>query len=1034
MKIRFKHQPYQKKAVDAVVECFVGQPRKEGIQYRVDPGRPKEIKGQQMLSLEAEEEAGFRNHELVIGEDELLKNIREVQRYQNLPQSKTLDTFKIIKKNKFVVDKSYTKKALDICRYHLDIEMETGTGKTYVYTKTIFELYQHYGWSKFIIVVPSIAIREGVAQSFELTKEHFLEEYGLQAKTFIYDSKAPQNIKSFSTDGGINMMIINVQAFNATGKDARRIYEELDEFESRRPIDMIKANRPILILDEPQKMSGDKTLKSFQNFNPLMILRYSATHTAQHHKIHRLDALDAYNQKLVKKISVKGVSVKGLSGTNAYLYLQSIEIAKGKNPVAKLEFEVKQKNGVKRTIKRIEATDNLYALSNELEQYKGFTVSDINAVSNTISFTNGETLSAGEAAGNVDEAMLRRIQIREAIKSHLQKEVELFKKGIKVLTLFFIDEVAKYRLYTEEGREKGVYAKIFEEEYKLALNELGTLLEPEYQEYLRSIDVEQTHNGYFSIDKKGHLTDPKVKARGEGAGLSDDVDAYDLILKDKQRLLSFAEPTRFIFSHSALREGWDNPNIFVICTLKHSDNTIARRQEVGRGMRIAVNHKGERMDDPLTVHDINVLTVIANESYKDFVSALQKEIAEAVSDRPKVADEAYFKGKVIEVEDGRRVEIDERKAKLIERYLIKNDYVDLDGKITESYHKAKEEGTVAPLPEELQETAEQVFMLVDSVYSDVMLPDFANEYNQKPNPINDNLKKKEFLALWENINKKAVYTVHFDSDELVDNAANALDKELRVRVLEYRVVEGEMGADLTADDIKSGEAFSVKENLPIKGDYSIYSSVQYDLIGKLASETKLTRRTIGEILKKVSDKTFGNYKKNPEEFISNAARIINEQKATTVIEHLSYDPTEQTHYLEDIFTVDANRQYDIKRLQEVNKHVYDFLVTDSKVEKEFAKHLDVASEVVVYAKLPASFFIPTPVGEYNPDWAIAFEEGQVKHIYFVAETKGSMSTMQLKKIEEIKIECARKFFDKITSKQVKYDVVDSFDALMEIVK
>jgi len=451
-------------------------------------------------------------------------------------------------------------------------------------------------------------------------------------------------------------------------------------------------------------------------------------------------------------------------------------------------------------------------------------------------------------------------------------------------------------------------------------------------------------------------------------------------------------------------------------------------------MRIAVNHKGERMDDPLTVHDINVLTVIANESYKDFVSALQKEIAEAVSDRPKVADEAYFKGKVIEVEDGRRVEIDERKAKLIERYLIKNDYVDLDGKITESYHKAKEEGTVAPLPEELQETAEQVFMLVDSVYSDVMLPDFANEYNQKPNPINDNLKKKEFLALWENINKKAVYTVHFDSDELVDNAANALDKELRVRVLEYRVVEGEMGADLTADDIKSGEAFSVKENLPIKGDYSIYSSVQYDLIGKLASETKLTRRTIGEILKKVSDKTFGNYKKNPEEFISNAARIINEQKATTVIEHLSYDPTEQTHYLEDIFTVDANRQYDIKRLQEVNKHVYDFLVTDSKVEKEFAKHLDVASEVVVYAKLPASFFIPTPVGEYNPDWAIAFEEGQVKHIYFVAETKGSMSTMQLKKIEEIKIECARKFFDKITSKQVKYDVVDSFDALMEIVK
>ena len=1014
MKIRFKHQPYQKKATDAVVECFAGQPRKEGVRYRIDPGRKQSIKGQQIISVEEEMEAGFRNHELLISEAKLLGNIQEVQRNQNLP----ID-------NKLATD--------SVCRINLDVEMETGTGKTYVYTKTIFELHKQYGWSKFIIVVPSIAIREGVAQSFELTKEHFLEEYGMQARWFVYNSKSPQDIKSFSTDGGIQVMIINVQAFNARGKDARRIYEELDEFESRRPIDMIKANHPILIMDEPQKMEGKKTVESLKEFNPLMILRYSATHKKQHNRVYRLDALDAYNQKLVKKIAVKGISVKGLSGTNAYLYLQSIEVAKGKDPIARLELEIKQGGGIKRIPRRIDKNDNLYALSNELEEYRGFTVADINAIDNSIAFTNGVTLHVGEAIGNVDEAMLRRIQIREAIKSHLQKEQRLFHKGVKVLTLFFIDEVAKYRIYTDEGQEKGVYAKVFEEEYKEALNELGTLLDVEYRAYLHAIDVEQTHNGYFSIDKKGRLTDPKVKARGEGAGESDDVNAYDLILKDKQRLLSFEEPTRFIFSHSALREGWDNPNIFVICTLKHSDNTIARRQEVGRGMRIAVNAKGERMDDPLTVHEINLLTVVANESYKDFVSGLQKEIASTLSDRPKVADEKYFQGKVVETEEGTKVTIDERQAKLIERYLIKNDYVDLDGKITETYHRAKEEESLAPLPAELEPIAEQVIVLIDSVYSDVMLPAFEDEYKLKRNPLNSNLKKKEFLELWKRINQKAVYTVHFDSEELVDNAANALDKELHVRPLQYQVVEGEMDEDMTLDDLKEREAFKVKESGTLNGNHSAHSAVAYDLIGKIASETKLTRKTIGEIFKKISDKTFYLYKKNPEEFIRNAAHLINEQKATTVVEYLSYDPTKETHSLEDIFTVDS-ATYDTKRLQEVNKHVYDFVVTDSKGEKVFVSELDVASEVVVYAKLPSSFFIPTPVGEYNPDWAIAFKEGEVKHIYFVAETKGSMSTMQLRKEEEIKIECARKFFDKIASKDVKYDVVNSFDTLMRLVK
>jgi type III restriction enzyme len=663
--------------------------------------------------------------------------------------------------------------------------------------------------------------------------------------------------------------------------------------------------------------------------------------------------------------------------------------------------------------------------------WRGYTVSDIRATDNTIHFTNGTILSVGEAVGNVDESLLRRIQIREAIKSHLNKERELYHKGVKVLSLFFIDEVAKYRCYSDEGAEKGEYAEIFEEEYREAIKELGDLFRPEYHEYLKNIDAKKTHNGYFSVDKKGRLTDPKVNKRGEEAGLSDDVNAYDLILKDKQRLLSFEEPTRFIFSHSALREGWDNPNIFVICTLKHSDNTIARRQEVGRGMRIAVNKEGERMDDPAIVHEVNVLTVVANESYKDFVAGLQKEISETLTDRPKVANADYFAGKVVTI-DGEQTVIEERQAKLIERYLIKNDYVDLDGHITEEYHKAKEEGTLAPLPEELQPVSEQVFILVDSVFSDAALPAIENEYTQKPNRVNRNLHKKEFLELWERINKKAVYTVHFDSGELIDKAADALDKELKVRQLQYRIIAGEMENDVTEDEIKQGDAFKVKDNGTITSETSIYSYVTYDLIGKLADGTKLTRRTVGAILSKITDKTFAKYKQNPEEFIQNTIRIINEQKATTIVEHLSYNPIEQIHALEEIFT-DTERAYDMSRLLEVNKHVYDYVVTDSAVEEEFVRQLDTASEVIVYAKLPSAFFIPTPVGEYNPDWAIAFQEGTVRHIYFVAETKGNMSTMELRKIEKVKIDCARKFFKNITSDQVKYDMVESFEKLMQIV-
>lgn len=696
MKLKFKTQAYQTHAVESVVDCFAGQPLLDGLTYRIDPG--------QRTQSSAFDEDGFRNADLALSEAQVLENIQTVQRRQNLPAATSLTEFTTYdnKGNRVPVKAAYKKDALAATRIHLDVEMETGTGKTYCYIKTIFEMNKRYGWSKFIIMVPSIAIREGVYKSLQITAEHFTESYGKKARFFIYNSKRLHELESFSSDAGINVMVMNIQAFNARGADNRRIYDELDDFQSRKPIDVIAANRPILILDEPQKMEGKATMEALPQFKPLMILRYSATHRTQHNRIHRLDALDAYNQKLVKKIAVRGIQTRGLAGTNAYLYLEGIDISR-QAPVARIELEVKLKSGeIKRQLRRLQFRDDLYAESGELDQYRdGFTISQIDATTDTVEFTNGLVLKAGEANGDVSERDIRRIQIRETIKAHLDREKQLFAQGIKVLSLFFIDEVAKYRDY-DQPDEQGEYARIFEEEYQLLKDEYLSELAIDneaYRQYLEGIDPAATHNGYFSIDKKtNRLKDPAVGARSVD---SDDVDAYDLILKDKERLLSFQEPTRFIFSHSALREGWDNPNVFVMCMLKHSDNTISRRQEVGRGLRLSVDQHGDRMDNPAVVHTINVLTVIASESYKDFVAGLQQEISDTLSARPRQATAAFFSGKVMSTEGG-PVTVSDDMASGIEYYLVQNGYVDRQKNILDKYHEAKVSGTVADLPDDLK--------------------------------------------------------------------------------------------------------------------------------------------------------------------------------------------------------------------------------------------------------------------------------------------------------------------------------------------
>jgi type III restriction enzyme len=1018
MKLKFKVQPYQTNAVESVVDCFAGQVNTLGIAYRIDPGVNKKLlaQGPTLPGMDIEL-TGFKNADIQLTDAQLLTNIHAVQRRQNLPLS----------------DKLVSSAG---CKVNLDVEMETGTGKTYCYVKTFFEMNKRYGWTKFIVVVPSIAIREGVLKSLEITAEHFTESYGKKARFFAYNSRQLHHLESYSSDAGINVMVINIQAFNATGKDNRRIYDELDDFQTRRPIDVISANQPILILDEPQKMEGKKTMEALSRFKPLMILRYSATHRTTHNMIHRLDALDAYNQKLVKKIAVRGIAVKGLAGTNAYLYLESIEISK-KAPVARIEMEVRRGGGIKRIVKRLERGTDLFVESNDLDQYRGFVIAQIDATKDTVEFTNGHILNVGDATGDITEMGIRRIQIREAIKAHFEKEQVLFAQGIKVLSLFFIDEVVKYRDYSQAD-EQGEYARIFEEEYDRVRNEYLSLLPLDggsYPKYIRNIPVRQTHEGYFSIDKNKKLVDPKVKKRGEEAGLSDDIDAYDLILKKKERLLSFEEPVRFIFSHSALREGWDNPNVFVMCMLKHSDNTISRRQEVGRGLRISVNQYGDRMDNPATVHDVNILTVVASESYKDFVGNLQREISDSLSARPRKADEAYFTGKVITTEAG-TVEITADEAKDIEFYLIQNGYVDRNRQIIDKYHEAKANGTLAELPGELAPHADQIFGLIDSVFSESQLPKVSDDRKPKTNPLNANFEKKEFKALWGRINQKAIYRVEFDSSELIRNSIRALDKELRVTPLQYTIQNGVQGDQITDDELRSGDGFTLTNTSVETHNASTHSMVTYDLLGKIAENTQLTRKTIAEILSGVQAAIFKQFKQNPEHFIAESSRLISEQKATVIIERLSYDKTAETHDI-DIFTAGQSKQDFTKASKKLERHIYDYVITDSEVEREFVKELDTSNEVVVYAKLPRGFLIPTPVGDYNPDWAISFKEGSVKHIYFVAETKGSMSSMELRAIEHTKIECARKFFAEVNRKidpeHVKYDVVTSYGELMEIV-
>lgn len=861
MKLQYRHQKFQADAAKAVVDVFAGQPYLTPT-YMMDRGITTQYTNQsEELKIAAMDVTGFSNQKIVpeLSDRRILEQMQKIQRANQIKPSDRLEG-----------------------RYNLTVEMETGVGKTYTYIKTMFELNKHYGWSKFTVVVPSVAIREGVYKSFEMTQEHFAEEYGKKIRFFIYNSAQLTELDRFASDSAINVMIINSQAFNAKGKDARRIYMKLDEFRSRRPIDIIAKTNPILIIDEPQSVEGKQTKERLKEFCPLLTLRYSATHRSDsiYNMVFRLDVMEAYNRHLVKKIAVKGITESGTTATDSYVYLEGINLSKS-DPTATLQFEVKMAGGgIKKKSRIVKIGDNLYDYSNGLEEYKnGFVVKQIDGRDDSVEFLNGIKIFAGDVIGTVDEDQLRRIQIRETILSHIQRERELFYKGIKVLSLFFIDEVANYREYDAAGQPvNGKYAAMFEEEYQEIVDtmQLG-MGEDEYIRYLRPIPAARTHAGYFSVDGKGKMVNSKV---GRKETTSDDVSAYELIMKNKELLLDrnpARSPVRFIFSHSALREGWDNPNVFQICTLKQSGSEVRKRQEVGRGLRLCVNQSGERMDTTILggdVHNINVLTVIASESYDSFARGLQMELAEAVADRPRAVTAELFTGQVIKDEQGNEQVID-------------------------------------------RETA---------------------------------------------------------------------------------------------------------------------MAIHYDLIGKLVDETGLTRKAVVAILKGIQPGVFKQFKANPEEFIVKAAALINDEKATAVIEHITYNALKDRYDEKNIFTAPTIKGRLGVNAMETKRHLYDHLVYDSSGERDFATELDRNMDVAVYVKLPSGFYISTPVGKYNPDWAIAFYEGTVKHIYFVAETKGTLDTLRfnhITPIEQAKIDCAREHFKAISDKDVVYDVVDSYKTLLE---
>lgn len=996
MKLKFIDQQYQTDAVNAICNIFEGSEIKNSL-FTIDVSNDKNFN----YMIEGEGVSYFTGHgnKLSIDDFTMLENVQHIQEENDIQRTKSLE------------NKNFT------------IEMETGTGKTYVYTKTMLELNKRYGFTKFIIVVPSIAIKEGVFSSLNATEEHFKEKYdNVVYNYFVYDSSHLERIQDFATSTNIEIMIINIDAFRKSFADpdketkANLIHRESDRLSGNKPIDLIASTNPIVIIDEPQSVDNTKKSKeAITSLNPLCILRYSATHKELYNLMFRLTPVDAYQENLVKHIEVASITSNEASA-KPYVKLLSVS-DKNNSYTARVEIYVNnKKTGVidKKTV-TVKTNDDLWETSNEVDYYKdnGYIVDNIDCFKGeeSISFSNGEYLNIGSVIGDVDDATIKKAQIRQTIELHLNKELHYVKKDIKVLSLFFIDEVAKYRDYERED-QKGDYARWFEEEYTKLINlPKYKVLREKYGDKI-SLDAERVHDGYFSKDGKGRVKN------STGAGVSkDDETTYQLIMKDKEQLLSFDEPIRFIFSHSALKEGWDNPNVFQVCTLVETKDTMTKRQKVGRGLRICVNQNGERILE----NKYNVLSVIANESYKEFATSLQKEL-ESDNFKFGIIEPISFTGICMKQIDGSTYELTQEDSKEVFDYLVKNEYMTAKGKINTKYHTEKHEG-IFTLPEKFESYLPKIMKRIDNLTKEIEIKDVSRKI---PVKLNKEVQlSPEFETLWNKIKQKTKYSVNMDIDKLKAQAIEQIK-------LMPRIKEDKIDSQITRVDInKQGVKDAGHQIRELGAVYEFEKPSYPDFIRRLQDATQLLRKTIIEVIAKSG--RLSEFYINPEEFIKQVSKILLSVKKENLTDGIKYEKIDEFYEQDLIFNDDELYGYKDRNVLEVdsNKNIYDHVIYDSVVEKDFAVEAENDDDVILYAKLPSTFKIDTPIGYYNPDWALVLNTDEGEKLYFVAETKGTENINDLKGSEKKKILCGRKHFEVIDN-GVRYEVVKELRSLKHL--
>lgn len=988
MKIQFSDKlEYQREAIDSIVNVFEGQ---------------NIAKDNFTVSVQGENYGMFDNelgigNRLDITSEEIQENINKIQMENALAKT------------------NFKEKPLN-----LSVEMETGTGKTYVYLRTIFELNKKYGFTKFIIVVPSLAIKEGVYKSLQITEEHFKMLYeNTIYNYFIYDSQKLDQVRSYATSSNIEVMVINIDAFRKSFVDPEKestaniIHRANDKLSGHKPIEFIQQTNPIVIIDEPQSVdSTPKSKEAISSLNPLAILRYSATHKEKLNMVYKLDSVDAYEKELVKQIEVISVMPKD-SNNNPYVKL--INASSTKSGIsAKVEIDVLDKGKVKRVAKTVKKGTDLAQLTGR-ELYEGFIIDEINCEKGKeyITFSSNDVLiEKGEAYGDIDHDELKRVQIRKTIEEHLNKELKLTKEGIKVLSLFFIDRVSNYRDYDIEGNPtKGKYAIMFEEEYRKLMRK------PKYNTLFMDVDIdtiaEEVHDGYFATDKKKDAKGNNMYKETKGNTQADE-DAYSLIMKDKEKLLSFDTKLRFIFSHSALREGWDNPNVFQICTLNETKSEIKKRQEIGRGLRLAVNQKGERVHG----HDINTLTVMVNESYEDFVTNLQKEMEDEEGIKFGIIDKFIFTNIAYEIAEGVKAQVGVTDSEKLWSYLKEEKLIDTKGNIQEKL-KVELKNNTLKLPEEFSKFEQMVVK---------KLTRFAGNLSN----VKDGSKKQEiklnkevflgpdFTDLWNRIKYKTTYSVDFDSEKLISECVKSIQEDLKVGSSKIEVVKAatkiaEEGVSAKEKD-RTLVAIREKVDLP-------------DILTYLQNETNLTRKTIANIL--VKSGRLESFKMNPSKFMQEVAIIIKRTLSTFIVDGIKYEKIGEEEYaVQEVFKNEELYGYLTEDIIPSERSIYNYIKYDSNVEKSFAEKLEDNNSVKVYAKLPGNFKIDTPIGKYNPDWAILIEKDGEEKLYFVVETKGTDQIALLKDAEKAKVRCAKKHF-KALNTDITAVQASSFEGFVE---